>query len=122
MQRFLCEGWQPLATRGYMKHHCIHCMQYHKLHDGHMNLALQAACLAPGVPANCSGPFLGKQPTAPCPVPCSRKKGMEFVHEFHGVLPTAFKQLLRNSDERMKKAVTRLVDIWEERKVKRWVN
>eukprot|EP00891_Asterochloris_glomerata_P006896 jgi/Astpho2/6896/e_gw1.00106.36.1_t len=47
----------------------------------------------------------------------SRKKGMEFVHEFHGVLPTAFKQLLRNSDEKMKKAVIRLVDIWEERKV-----
>ena len=55
------------------------------------------------------------QPLALCP--CSRKKGMEFVHEFHGVLPTAFKQLLRNSDEKMKKAVTRLVDIWEERKV-----
>ena len=50
-------------------------------------------------------------------MPCSRKKGMEFVHEFHGVLPTAFKQLLRNSDEKMKRAVTRLVDIWEERKV-----
>ena len=39
------------------------------------------------------------------------------MHEFHKVLPSAFKQLLRNSDEKMKKAVTRLVDIWEERKV-----
>ncbi len=76
-----------------------------------------AVCLAPAVPANRQGHCLSKQPTAPCPVPCSRKKGMEFVHEFHGVLPTAFKQLLRNSDEKMKKAVIRLVDIWEERKV-----
>ncbi|XP_044465988.1 regulation of nuclear pre-mRNA domain-containing protein 2-like isoform X2 [Mangifera indica] len=47
----------------------------------------------------------------------SRRKGSEFVNEFWKVLPVALKQVYDNGDEYGKKAVTRLVDIWEERKV-----
>lgn len=47
----------------------------------------------------------------------SRRKGSEFVNEFWKVLPGALKQVYENGDEHGKKVVTRLVDIWEERKV-----
>ncbi|KAK4282051.1 hypothetical protein QN277_013472 [Acacia crassicarpa] len=47
----------------------------------------------------------------------SRRKGSEFVNEFWKVLPAALRQVYENGDEYGKKAVTRLVDIWEERKV-----
>ncbi|XVE62447.1 hypothetical protein DITRI_Ditri06bG0118800 [Diplodiscus trichospermus] len=47
----------------------------------------------------------------------SRRKGSEFVNEFWKVLPSALKHVYENGDEYGKKAVTRLVDIWEERKV-----
>ncbi|KAK4851004.1 hypothetical protein QYF36_011728 [Acer negundo] len=47
----------------------------------------------------------------------SRRKGSEFVNEFWKVLPGALKRVYDNGDEQGKKAVTRLVDIWEERKV-----
>lgn len=47
----------------------------------------------------------------------SRRKGGEFVNEFWKVLPGALRQVYDNGDESGKKAATRLVDIWEERKV-----
>ncbi|KAL5767737.1 hypothetical protein ACOSP7_014333 [Xanthoceras sorbifolium] len=47
----------------------------------------------------------------------SRRKGSEFVNEFWKVLPGALKHVYDNGDEYGKKAVTRLVNIWEERKV-----
>ncbi|KAK8593993.1 hypothetical protein V6N13_042470 [Hibiscus sabdariffa] len=47
----------------------------------------------------------------------SRRKGSEFVNEFWKVLPAALKHVYNDGDEYGKKAVTRLVDIWEERKV-----
>ncbi|KAI4300987.1 hypothetical protein L6164_034308 [Bauhinia variegata] len=47
----------------------------------------------------------------------SRRKGSEFVNEFWKVLPAALRHVYENGDEYGKKAVTRLVDIWEERKV-----
>ncbi|XP_041024793.1 regulation of nuclear pre-mRNA domain-containing protein 2-like isoform X2 [Juglans microcarpa x Juglans regia] len=47
----------------------------------------------------------------------SRRKGSEFVSEFWKVLPAALCHVYKNGDEHGKKAVTRLVDIWEERKV-----
>ncbi|XP_002530962.2 UPF0400 protein C337.03 [Ricinus communis] len=47
----------------------------------------------------------------------SKRKGSEFVNEFWKALPAALKQVYENGDENGKKAVTRLVDIWEERKV-----
>ncbi|XP_010055253.2 regulation of nuclear pre-mRNA domain-containing protein 1A [Eucalyptus grandis] len=47
----------------------------------------------------------------------SRRKGSEFVNEFWKVLPAALKHVYGNGDELGKKVVTRLVDIWDERKV-----
>ncbi|TYG95362.1 hypothetical protein E1A91_A11G248500v1 [Gossypium mustelinum] len=47
----------------------------------------------------------------------SRRKGSEFVNEFWKVLPVALKHVYDDGDEYGKKAVARLVDIWEERKV-----
>ncbi|GMI65016.1 hypothetical protein HRI_000170900 [Hibiscus trionum] len=47
----------------------------------------------------------------------SRRKGSEFVNEFWKVLPATLKRVYDDGDEYGKKAVTRLVDIWEERKV-----
>lgn len=47
----------------------------------------------------------------------SRRKGSEFVNEFWKVLPAALKVVYGNGDENGKKAVSRLVNIWEERKV-----
>ncbi|KAA8519020.1 hypothetical protein F0562_016206 [Nyssa sinensis] len=47
----------------------------------------------------------------------SRRKGSEFVNEFWKVLPAALKHVYENGDENGKKAASRLVDIWEERKV-----
>ncbi|KAE8660053.1 ELMO domain-containing protein A-like isoform X1 [Hibiscus syriacus] len=47
----------------------------------------------------------------------SRRKGSEFVNEFWKVLPTVLKHVYDEGEEYGKKAVTRLVDIWEERKV-----
>ncbi|XP_043724574.1 regulation of nuclear pre-mRNA domain-containing protein 1B-like [Telopea speciosissima] len=47
----------------------------------------------------------------------SRRKGSEFVNEFWKVLPAVLKDVYENGDDHGKKAVSRLVDIWEERKV-----
>lgn len=47
----------------------------------------------------------------------SRRKGSEFVNEFWKVLPSALKNVYGTGDEHGKKAASRLVDIWEERKV-----
>ncbi|KAJ8646556.1 hypothetical protein MRB53_008304 [Persea americana] len=47
----------------------------------------------------------------------SRRKGSEFVHEFWKVLPGALKVVSENGDDYGKNVATRLVDIWEERKV-----
>ncbi|KAH1068017.1 hypothetical protein GYH30_005842 [Glycine max] len=47
----------------------------------------------------------------------SRRKGSEFVNEFWKVLPAALRHVYESGDEDGRKAVTRLVDIWEERKV-----
>ncbi|XP_015970694.1 uncharacterized protein LOC107494173 [Arachis duranensis] len=47
----------------------------------------------------------------------SRRKGSEFVNEFWKVLPGALRSVYESGDEQGRKAVTRLVDIWEERKV-----
>ncbi|XP_058103026.1 uncharacterized protein LOC131246693 [Magnolia sinica] len=47
----------------------------------------------------------------------SRRKGAEFVGEFWKVLPDALSDVFENGDEFGRNAATRLVDIWEERKV-----
>ncbi|KAH8502856.1 hypothetical protein H0E87_014237, partial [Populus deltoides] len=47
----------------------------------------------------------------------SKRKGNEFVKEFWKVLPAALKNVVEKGDDRGKKAVSRLVNIWEERKV-----
>ncbi|KAK7290711.1 hypothetical protein RIF29_05316 [Crotalaria pallida] len=47
----------------------------------------------------------------------SRRKGSEFVNEFWKVLPASLRRVYDTGDEQGRKAVTRLVDIWEERKV-----
>ncbi|KAL3818889.1 hypothetical protein ACJIZ3_004794 [Penstemon smallii] len=47
----------------------------------------------------------------------SKRKGNEFVTEFWKVLPSSLKEVEKNGDDRGKKAVSRLVGIWEERKV-----
>lgn len=47
----------------------------------------------------------------------SRKKGPEFVNEFHRVLPAAFRALTRGADDKMRRSVTRLVSVWDERKI-----
>ena len=52
----------------------------------------------------------------------SRKKGPEFVHEFYKTLPRAVKHLLKHGDDKVKKAVNRLVDIWDDRKVSLYVS
>ncbi|WMV52983.1 hypothetical protein MTR67_046368, partial [Solanum verrucosum] len=47
----------------------------------------------------------------------SRRRGSEFVNEFWKVLPASLKQVYETGDESGKKVASRLVDIWEERKV-----
>ncbi|GLU13166.1 hypothetical protein SLE2022_298110 [Rubroshorea leprosula] len=47
----------------------------------------------------------------------SKRKGNEFVTEFWKVLPAAVKDVLEKGDDRGKSAVSRLVGIWEERRV-----
>ncbi|KAH9605694.1 hypothetical protein KSS87_015531, partial [Heliosperma pusillum] len=47
----------------------------------------------------------------------SKKNGNEFVNEFWKVLPAALKHAYDNCAESGKKAATRLVNIWEERKI-----
>ncbi|XP_059640899.1 uncharacterized protein LOC132283040 isoform X2 [Cornus florida] len=47
----------------------------------------------------------------------SKRKGNEFVSEFWKVLPAALKDVVEKGDEHGKNAVSRLVDIWEERRV-----
>ncbi|KAI3898046.1 hypothetical protein MKX03_006737 [Papaver bracteatum] len=46
-----------------------------------------------------------------------KRKGSEYVNEFWRVLPAAVKEVLENGDENGRKAATRLVGIWDERKV-----
>ncbi|KAK9272170.1 hypothetical protein L1049_002541 [Liquidambar formosana] len=47
----------------------------------------------------------------------SKRKGNEFVSEFWKVLPAALKDLVEKGDDQGKNVVSRLVDIWEERRV-----
>ncbi|ERM94251.1 regulation of nuclear pre-mRNA domain-containing protein 1B [Amborella trichopoda] len=47
----------------------------------------------------------------------SRRKGNEFVVEFWKVLPAALKYVIENGGDHGKVVVSRLVNIWEERKV-----
>ncbi|KAL0912481.1 hypothetical protein M5K25_018454 [Dendrobium thyrsiflorum] len=47
----------------------------------------------------------------------SRRNGMEFVGEFWKVLPAALKDVTENGDDHGKNVVSRLVAIWEERRV-----
>ncbi|XP_075490522.1 uncharacterized protein LOC142529043 [Primulina tabacum] len=47
----------------------------------------------------------------------SRRKGSEFVSEYLKVLPSALKFVHETGNENCRKAASRLVDIWEERKV-----
>lgn len=47
----------------------------------------------------------------------SKRKGNEFVTEFWKVLPSALKEVVDKGDDRGKTVVTRLVGIWEERRV-----
>ncbi|XP_030468693.2 uncharacterized protein LOC115687324 [Syzygium oleosum] len=47
----------------------------------------------------------------------SKRKGNEFVNEFWKVLPAALKDVVEKGDDRGKNVVSRLVVIWEERRV-----
>ncbi|CAM8959115.1 unnamed protein product [Rhodiola kirilowii] len=47
----------------------------------------------------------------------SRRKGSEFVNEFWKVLPSSIKYVCEKGDDSGKKVISRLVEIWEERKV-----
>ncbi|XP_074308718.1 uncharacterized protein LOC141643448 isoform X2 [Silene latifolia] len=47
----------------------------------------------------------------------SKRKGNEFVTEFWKVLPAALKDVNSRDDEQGKKVISRLVKIWDERKV-----
>ncbi|XP_008810163.1 formin-like protein 7 [Phoenix dactylifera] len=47
----------------------------------------------------------------------SKRTGTEFVGEFWKVLPAALKDVIENGDDHGKNVVSRLVDIWEERRV-----
>ncbi|XP_042379161.1 regulation of nuclear pre-mRNA domain-containing protein 1B-like isoform X1 [Zingiber officinale] len=47
----------------------------------------------------------------------SRRQGSEFVNEFWKVLPGCLKNVYENGEDHGKKAVNRLVEIWDERKV-----
>ncbi|KAL6993114.1 hypothetical protein U1Q18_011232 [Sarracenia purpurea var. burkii] len=47
----------------------------------------------------------------------SKRKGNEFVSEFWKVLPAALKDVMEKGDDRGKNVVSRLVSIWEERRV-----
>lgn len=47
----------------------------------------------------------------------SKRKGNEFVNEFWKVLPSALKDVMEKGDDRGKNVVSRLVGIWEERRV-----
>ncbi|KAI3760708.1 hypothetical protein L1987_51107 [Smallanthus sonchifolius] len=47
----------------------------------------------------------------------SRRKGSEFVNEFWKVMPSALKHVNEHGDENGKKAASRLVGIWDERRV-----
>ncbi|KQJ86569.1 regulation of nuclear pre-mRNA domain-containing protein 1A [Brachypodium distachyon] len=47
----------------------------------------------------------------------SKRNGTEFVEEFWKVLPSTLKDVAENGDDRGKKTVSRLVDIWQERRV-----
>ncbi|PIA48017.1 hypothetical protein AQUCO_01400543v1 [Aquilegia coerulea] len=47
----------------------------------------------------------------------SKRKGNEFVSEFWKVLPAAVKDILENGDDHGKNVASRLVNIWEERRV-----
>eukprot|EP00879_Flechtneria_rotunda_P021172 GHRR01022304.1.p1 GENE.GHRR01022304.1~~GHRR01022304.1.p1 ORF type:complete len:214 (+),score=64.48 GHRR01022304.1:469-1110(+) len=46
-----------------------------------------------------------------------RKKGMSFQEEYFKTLPKAVSHVVKYGDDKAKKAVTRLVTVWEERRV-----
>ncbi|KAK9796638.1 hypothetical protein WJX73_006490 [Symbiochloris irregularis] len=47
----------------------------------------------------------------------SRKKGPQYVQEFYRSLPKVIRHILKHGDASVHRAVTRLLNIWEERKV-----
>ncbi|KAK9050019.1 hypothetical protein SSX86_031012 [Deinandra increscens subsp. villosa] len=47
----------------------------------------------------------------------SRRKGSEFVNEFWKVMPSALKHVNEHGDDNGKRAASRLVGIWDERRV-----
>ncbi|XP_047322084.1 regulation of nuclear pre-mRNA domain-containing protein 1B isoform X1 [Impatiens glandulifera] len=47
----------------------------------------------------------------------SKRKGNEFVNEFWKILPSALKNVLEKGDDQGKNVISRLVDIWEQRRV-----
>ncbi|TKY47628.1 Regulation of nuclear pre-mRNA domain-containing protein 1B [Spatholobus suberectus] len=47
----------------------------------------------------------------------SKRKGNEFVTEFWKVLPVALKDVIKKGDDHGKHAVSRLIEIWEQRRV-----
>jgi regulator of Ty1 transposition protein 103 len=46
-----------------------------------------------------------------------RKKGMAFQEEFFKVLPKAITHMAKHSDDKAKRSLTRIVTVWEERRV-----
>jgi regulator of Ty1 transposition protein 103 len=46
-----------------------------------------------------------------------RKKGMAFQEEFFKVLPKAITHMAKHSDDKVKRSLTRIVTVWEERRV-----
>jgi regulator of Ty1 transposition protein 103 len=46
-----------------------------------------------------------------------RKKGMAFQEEFFKVLPKAISHMAKHSDDKAKRSLTRIVTVWEERRV-----
>eukprot|EP01090_Pellita_catalonica_P011688 TRINITY_DN2361_c0_g1_i2.p1 TRINITY_DN2361_c0_g1~~TRINITY_DN2361_c0_g1_i2.p1 ORF type:complete len:422 (+),score=79.82 TRINITY_DN2361_c0_g1_i2:106-1371(+) len=47
----------------------------------------------------------------------SRKKGIEFIHEFGKVLPQAITSSYSEADERSRQKISRMMDIWVQRRV-----
>eukprot|EP00882_Tetradesmus_deserticola_P019056 GHRQ01020501.1.p1 GENE.GHRQ01020501.1~~GHRQ01020501.1.p1 ORF type:complete len:167 (+),score=64.54 GHRQ01020501.1:104-604(+) len=46
-----------------------------------------------------------------------RKKGMVFQEEFFKVLPKSIHHMAKHSDDKAKRSLTRIVTVWEERRV-----
>lgn len=51
-----------------------------------------------------------------------RKKGREYMDEYAKVLPKAMRALQKSGDEKMRKSIARLINLWSERSVFNPVN